>query len=159
MKLLNTKLLIIIASTALALTACNEAKQQQNDDLSTDIVKNTSSAKPSTNKEALPLIEFEKEIHDFGRIREGEKVAYSFKFKNTGKSDLIITDARGSCGCTVPNYPTNPIKPGESALIDISFDSSGKSGKQNKTITVLTNCEPSTKVLTIVGEVLPIEKK
>lgn len=157
MKSLKLKSLIAVTSIALVFTACNETKKERTD-LDTDIVKNGSSA-TAVNKEDLPVVEFEKETHDFGKIKEGEKVAYSFKFKNTGKSDLIITDAKGSCGCTVPNYPTKPIAPGEEGLIDVSFDSAGKTGKQNKTVTLLTNCEPSTKILTIMGEVSPAEQK
>ena len=78
---------------------------------------------------------------------------YAFKFKNTGKVDLIISSAQGSCGCTVPQYPKQPLKPGTEATIDVTFDSAGKQGKQNKTVTLITNCIPSTKVLTIMGDV------
>lgn len=153
MKSLKLKSLIAVTSLVLVFTACNEPKKNS-DELNTDLVKNGSSAN-AVNKEDLPLIEFEEETHNFGKIREGEKVSYSFKFKNTGKSDLIITDAKGSCGCTVPNYPTKPIKPGEDGIVDVTFDSAGKSGKQNKTVTLLTNSEPSTKILTIIGEIEP----
>jgi len=157
MKSLKLKSIIAATSIALVFTSCNETKKE-GADLDTDIVKNGSSA-DAVKKEDLPVVEFEKETHDFGKIKEGEKVAYSFKFKNAGKSDLIITDAKGSCGCTVPNYPTKPIAPGEEGVIDVSFDSAGKTGKQNKTVTLLTNCEPSTKILTIMGEVSPAEQK
>lgn len=157
MKLLKLKFSIILVGTSLVFTSCNENKKET-DELNTDLVKNSTSA-TSVNKDEIPVIEFEKETHDFGKIKEGEKVSYSFKFKNTGNSDLIITDAKGSCGCTVPNYPTKPIKPGEEGLIDVSFDSAGKSGKQNKTVTLLTNSEPSTKILTIIGEVNPLKAK
>lgn len=153
MKSLKLKSLIALASLVLVFTACNETKKD-NGELDTNLVKNGSSAS-ATNKEDLPLIQFDEETHNFGKIREGEKVSYSFKFKNVGKSDLIITDAKGSCGCTVPNYPTKPIKPGEDGVVDVTFDSAGKSGKQNKTVTLLTNGEPSTKILTIMGEIDP----
>jgi hypothetical protein len=103
-----------------------------------------------------PEISFEETNFDFGAIKEGTKVSHSFKFKNTGKSDLIIGDARGNCGCTVPKYPTQPIEPGESGVIDVEFNSAGKHGKQNKSVTLVTNTIPSTKVLTITGEVNPI---
>ena len=98
---------------------------------------------------------FEKDVHDFGKIVEGEKVSYSFKFKNTGKVDLIISDAKGSCGCTVPQWPKNPVAPGADGVVDVTFNSSGKSGMQNKTVTLITNAIPNTKVLTITGEVSP----
>lgn len=103
-----------------------------------------------------PEITFEEKNFDFGIIKEGTKVIHAFKFKNTGKADLIIGDARGNCGCTVPKYPTQPIEPGESGVIDVEFNSAGKHGKQNKTVTLVTNSIPSTKILTITGEVNPI---
>ena len=103
-----------------------------------------------------PEITFEETNFDFGTIKEGSKVTHAFKFKNTGKADLIIGDARGNCGCTVPKYPTQPIEPGERGVIDVEFNSAGKHGKQNKTVSLVTNSIPSTKILTITGEVNPI---
>ena len=76
---------------------------------------------------------------------------FGYKFKNTGNADLVISDAKGSCGCTVPEYPKAPIKPGEEGNIKVTFDSSGKGGRQNKSVTVITNAIPNTKVLTVTG--------
>ena len=78
----------------------------------------------------LPIIELDKEIHDFGTITEGDVVETEFTVKNVGDSDLIISDAKGSCGCTVPEPPKDPIKPGDSAPIKVSFDS--KINQENK---------------------------
>tara|TARA_B100000767_G_scaffold105600_1_gene101370 strand:- start:1628 stop:2134 length:507 start_codon:yes stop_codon:yes gene_type:complete len=87
-----------------------------------------------------PVMSFEKGIHDFGVINEGDLVETIFNFTNTGKSDLIIQDARGSCGCTVPEYPKNlPIAPGDTGQIRVSFDSSNKPNLQQKTVTLTTN--------------------
>merc|ERR1712086_599754 len=87
-----------------------------------------------------PVMSFDKGIHDFGVINEGELVETIFTFTNTGKADLIIQDARGSCGCTVPEYPKNiPIAPGDSGQIRVSFDSSNKPNLQQKTVTITTN--------------------
>ena len=97
---------------------------------------------------------FEEEEHDFGRITQGEKVSYAFKFKNTGKSNLLIASAAGSCGCTVPEYPKEPILPGQEAKINVVFSSEGKSGIQEKTITIVTNCEPSTKIIKIKTNII-----
>jgi hypothetical protein len=108
----------------------------------------------NVSAENLPVIEFEEETHDFGKITQGEKVSYSFKFKNTGKSNLLISSAQASCGCTVPKPPTEPLPAGTSNKIDVTFDSNGKSGKFDKQITVLTNCEPNTKILKITGEII-----
>lgn len=87
----------------------------------------------------LPKIEFNKVEHDFGTIKDGDKVETEFMVKNIGDADLIIVDAQGSCGCTVPNPPKEPIKPGASAPIKVTFDSTGKVGQQSKTVTLTTN--------------------
>jgi hypothetical protein len=101
-----------------------------------------------------PVMTFDKEMHDFGKITQGERVKYSFKFKNTGKSELIISDARGSCGCTVPEIPKKPIAPGEESVIGVEFNSEGKHGMNEKTVTIISNANPHTKVITIKVEVL-----
>jgi hypothetical protein len=150
-------LLVLSICSALLIAGCNSAEEKvttdENADL-VDLVRNPiSAAMEEVNPDELPDMKFEKEEHDFGTIQQGEKVQYAFKFKNTGKMDLIITSAQGSCGCTVPNYPKQPLKPGSEATIDVTFDSAGKQGKQNKTVTLVTNCIPSTKVLTIMGDV------
>jgi hypothetical protein len=108
----------------------------------------------STNTEKGPVMKFEKDVHDFGKISQGERVSYSFKFENTGSEDLIISDAHGSCGCTVPKFPKKPVAPGEEEVIDVEFASEGKSGKQEKTVTLTTNCTPNTKIITIKADVL-----
>ncbi|MBF0693525.1 MAG: DUF1573 domain-containing protein [Flavobacterium sp.] len=101
------------------------------------------------------IMTFDKSEHDFGSISEGENVTYDFAFKNTGKSDLIITDAKGSCGCTVPEYPKDPIKPGASGKIKVSFNSSGRPGQQQKTVTITTNTSKGTEQLNIKASVKP----
>jgi hypothetical protein len=105
-------------------------------------------------KSALPEIRFDQEIHDFGKITQGERVTHSFTFVNAGKSMLIVSGASASCGCTVPGWPREPIAPGEKGKIDVVFSSEGKSGYQEKTITVITNCEPATRILRIKAEVV-----
>lgn len=91
--------------------------------------------------------------HDFGKVIQGEKVSYAFKFKNSGNADLIISDARGSCGCTVADYPKKPMAPGEEGEIDVKFSTEGKKGFQSKTITLVANTEPNSVVLTIKANV------
>lgn len=102
----------------------------------------------------LPVMLFKEEKHNFGEIIQGEKVSYSFVFKNAGGSDLIISSASGSCGCTVPTFPKEPIKAGQESKIDVVFDSDGKSGIVEKTVTLVSNCNPNTKVLTINANIL-----
>lgn len=97
---------------------------------------------------------FSESTYDFGTATEGEKVEHIYKFKNTGNDPLIISDAKGSCGCTVPQWPKKPIAPGKSGEIKVVFDSKGKAGKQNKTVTITANTEPATTTINITGEVL-----
>ncbi len=112
----------------------------------------TSDGKVDTTK--LPKFQFSQEAYDFGTIKQGEKVSYSFIFKNTGATPLIISSASASCGCTVPSYPEEPIQPGEESKIDVVFDSNGKMGMQTKTITLVANTIPNTKVLYLRGEIV-----
>jgi hypothetical protein len=121
--------------------------------LSGDIVKNPNSAGGKQDTD-MPVIEFEHDSHDFGRVIQGEKVAYSFKFTNSGASDLIISRVSSSCGCTVPDFPKTPIKPGESHKIDVKFDSQNRRGFQNKSVTIISNAQPNTQVLRIKAEVV-----
>ena len=137
---------------ALFVSSCSNEKKQT-EGISTNDVNNTASADGSSNSD-LPNIKFEEEEHDFGRITQGEKVSYAFKFTNTGKSNLIITSAHGSCGCTVPEWPKEPILPGKEGKINVIFSSEGKSGIQEKSITIVTNCEPSTRVVKIKTEII-----
>jgi len=123
--------------------------------LNPDMIKNPQTAsgdKKSTAK--LPVFSFKTETHEFGTIAEGEKVSYSFQFSNVGNADLIITGASGSCGCTVPEYSKEPVSPGKTGVINVIFDSSGKEGHQNKTVTIVANTIPNSKVITITGEVI-----
>lgn len=143
----------------LALTSCNKNQNKEEETVSTDIVNVPSSASGQASTENQPVITFDEESHDFGIITQGEKVSHTFKFENTGKSDLVITTAQGSCGCTVPNYPKTPIAPGEEGKIDVVFASEGKAGKVSKTITVVTNANPNTKVLTISANIEVPEEK
>jgi len=135
----------------LAFTACNNNKE--NSSLNTDLIKNPISADGNTSQE-LPDVKFETDKFDFGTLQQGEKKTTIFKFTNTGNSDLIIQDAKGSCGCTVPDFPKEPVKPGNSGIIKVTFNSEGKSGIQNKSVTLITNCIPSTKFLAIKANVV-----
>lgn len=101
------------------------------------------------------MIEFEKEVHDYGTIKNGADGTCSFDFKNTGNQPLIISNAKGSCGCTVPSWPKEPINPGQTATITVKYDTK-RTGAINKSVTITSNAvnEP-TKVLRIKGNVLP----
>ena len=98
-------------------------------------------------------VELIDKAYNFGTISEGEKVEYNFRFKNTGKKPLIITNASASCGCTVPEKPEKPVMPGEISFIKVVFNSKGKSGHQDKAIIVSSNVKPSFPDLMLSGEV------
>ena len=142
-------LTILFFSSVILITSCN----QQSSDITTQDITNTQSADGKGNG-SLPDIKFEEETHDFGRITQGEKVSFGFKFKNTGSSNLIISSASGSCGCTVPEYPKKPIAAGEEATINVVFSSEGKSGIVEKSVTLVTNCEPSTRIIYIKANII-----
>lgn len=113
----------------------------------------TEASLSATDASRAPVISFETNTYDFGKIKQGEKISYDFKFTNKGKSPLIISNATASCGCTVPDYPREPIGPGKSAAIKVVFDSAGKDGMQHKAVTITSNAEPSTAQIYLVGEV------
>ena len=103
-------------------------------------------------------IEFEENEFDWGTITQGEKVSYVFKFTNTGNEPLLIKKAKGSCGCTVPQWPKAPIAPGEQGEISVVFNSKGKMGKQSKRVTITANTDPGQTFLTVKGEIKKDEK-
>lgn len=144
----------IAVATFFALTACSNEKPKEEQRISTDVIDVPATASgTAVSVGSAPVIAFPESTHDFGKITQGEKVSYSFVFKNTGGSDLVISSAIGSCGCTVPTYPKGPVKAGEESKIDVVFDSEGKSGMVQKTVTVTTNCNPSSTVLNITATI------
>lgn len=96
-----------------------------------------------------PVITFKETEFDFGDIKQGDKVEHTFEFTNTGEADLLITTARASCGCTVPEFTEEAIKPGKSGKIKVTFNSAGKKGPTTKTITVVCNTANENEILTI----------
>lgn len=110
---------------------------------------------PSEAQGPITTVSFDRVEHNFGKLKDGEKPFTTFKFINTGKEDLVISNATGSCGCTVPEWPKEPIKPGKSGSIKVEFDSKDKLGEQIKTVSVSSNTEPSVNTLTIKATVLP----
>ncbi len=98
---------------------------------------------------------FKTEEYDFGTVKSGESVTHDYEFTNTGNENLIIANAKGSCGCTVPQWPKEPIPPGKSGVIKVVFDSKGKQGPQSKRVTITANTNPPQSFLTIKGEVTP----
>lgn len=137
-------IVLTLSAFALTIVACGENTQKKDAPAS---AVDASAAKAVSN---APVMTFDKTIHDFGNIQEGERVETIFNFTNTGKSDLVIVDARGSCGCTVPEYPKNtPIAPGQTGSIRVSFDSSNKPNLQQKTVTISANTDSGRETIRI----------
>ena len=108
---------------------------------------------------AQPKLAFDKTQHDFGKVSEGDgAVSHNFTFKNTGATPLIIQDVRTTCGCTTPEWTKQPILPGATGFIRVSYDVKGRPGAIDKTITVHSNSSPSTNNLRIIGEVTPVDR-
>jgi hypothetical protein len=141
MKTIRLFLLLCLAATM----SCSNNSSQ----VPASVVNIPNSASGDNSLGELPKIEFQQTEHDFGKVIQGEKVSYSFKFKNSGNSDLVIAKVSTSCGCTASDYPRNPLKPGEEGTIEVSFDSEGKQGFQNKALTVVANTQPSNTELSI----------
>jgi len=142
---------IIAFVISFSITSCDsdpsKKVKKENVQSTKDRLKNTSD---------FPVIQFDKNNHDFGEIQEGDVAETEFMFTNVGKSDLIISDASGSCGCTVPDYPKNiPIKPGESGKIKVKFDSNNRPGMQRKAVTLITNTLQGKQILNIKSIVIP----
>jgi hypothetical protein len=137
------------------LAGCKSGTSTGEETITPSVVNNPATANEGnkTDPEAIPVFTFEKDNHEFGVIQQGEKVTYAFKFQNTGKAPLVISSANASCGCTVPEYSKNPVKPGESGFVTVTFDSEGKSGMTSKTITLIANTVPNTKVLTVSADI------
>ncbi len=102
-----------------------------------------------------PVASFDETSYDFGDLFQGDKVNHIFDFTNTGNQPLLIANVLTTCGCTATKWPKKPVKPGKTGQIKITFDSSGKMGKQNKIITVVSNADPQHNRLSITASVLP----
>jgi hypothetical protein len=157
--LCSTTLLLAL----LSLGACNQSKDgKSSDDVSAkELINNPNTdANPEGKVEVeAAAIEFSTLEYDFGKVTNGELVKYRFAFKNTGKNPLIIQNAQASCGCTVPQWPTEPIAPNDTGSIYVEFNSANRVGQQDKHVTITANTNPSNTVLSIKGEVLGILEK
>ena len=138
------KLLIIsmMSMISILLLSCGEKKTPEG--FTTSDVHNPMTAEGLSKKDVdkMPVLSFETLEYDFGRVIKGEKLSYAFKFTNTGKSNLIISSARSSCGCTTSTPPQAPIRPGESGEISVTFDSKTQKGEVNKMVVVSANTYP-----------------
>jgi Protein of unknown function (DUF1573) len=150
-----------IALIMIAFAACNQSGNDKDKSatdsslLSTSLVNNPHSANglDTATYNAKATMDFKDTLHNFGNVQQGEMVQYEFEFTNNGKSPLIISSATGSCGCTVADYPHDPVMPGKSAAMKTMFSSAGKSGHQEKSITIVTNAKRPVYMLYIKADV------
>ena len=135
----------------LFLASCMNDKGRE---ITTELVRNPITADKNADEVLMPKVEVEKDVFDFGEIYQDESISVDFKLKNIGDAPLLIRSAKGSCGCTVADWPREPVESGGESIIKVTFSSGNREGDQNKTISLVTNAIPSTKVLTIKGTVL-----
>ncbi len=149
------KLAILLLAIAI-LTSCGNNKSNEGDVTVHDI-HNPASADASRSAKIskdMPVMTFEKMTHDFGKVMQGEKLSYSFKFTNTGKSNLIIEETNSSCGCTTSTPPKAPIRPGESGEIKVSFNSANKEGPVTNSVVISANTYPVNTLLKVTANVI-----
>lgn len=151
-KLFFLPLLILVI-----LTACKNDKAE---DLSakakgpvSEMINNPVNPDGTLDTNAMARIRFEEPVFEFGEVKEGTVVTHKFKFANVGQVPLTILKARSTCGCTVPEWPEEPIPPGGTAEIEAKFNTEGKTGEQSKTITVTANTYPNDTKVTLKGKV------
>jgi hypothetical protein len=112
---------------------------------------------PIIDNRPKTIMDFKEIEHDFGTIQQESENKHIFTFTNTGNEPLVISNAKGSCGCTVPNYPREPIAPGESGEIEVVYSPGKQQNQQAKTVTITANTTPETTVLKIKANVLANE--
>ena len=156
-------MLFVSASILVSCDSKSDVRDAAKDSLNPEAAAMTATA---TDPTAMPsetpsgpttTVNFSEERFNFGTVTAGEKVQHNFKIKNTGKEPLIITNASSSCGCTVPEWPKEPIGSGKEGNVNVVFSSEGKKGIMEKTVTIVTNCEPSTRIIRIKAEVIAME--
>ncbi len=139
----------------------HDEMEEVEEPVSTEVIENEASATNPDAKNGEPKFQFAEEEWDFGTLVDGEKVSHTFRFKNIGNADLVISSASASCGCTVPKHTKKPIPPGESGEIEVTFNSAGKASGVpiTKDITVIANTNPVQTILRIKSVVMPANNK
>ncbi len=137
-------------SSVVSKTVSNDRAVNKNDQLTAATTKENVVTGPSTQ------ISFQSASHDFGNINQDSENRHVFTFTNTGSEPLIIENAKGSCGCTVPQYPKEPISPGETGEIEVVYKPGKQKNQQSKTVTITANTEPRTTTLSISADVAEV---
>lgn len=139
------KIVFLSLIVTCAFMACNQSKHNG--------TIQAGNASTPVNIANAPVMKFNSVSYDFGKIKQGVKVIHTFKFINTGKSPLIIIEATASCGCTKPECPLMPVEPWKEGRIKVTFDSVGKTGLQDKVITITANTNPAKNIVHLIGEI------
>ncbi len=155
------KLVLVAVAASFAFVSCKKedasSRIKEGETTTTQTTQNTTAPAEGQTATTTPqggfaVAKFDKMEHDFGNLKKGSKGETEFTITNTGTSDLVIVDAHASCGCTVPEYPKTPIKPGASEKIKVAF-SANSPGLQNKTVTIKANTENGQELLKIKANV------
>ena len=158
-------LAVVAVTVALVTVSCQNANKDIREAAKNNVTNNA--VQPTTNPTAnaqtpqqptvpagpTTTVTFEETEFDFGTVPEGEKVSHVYNFTNTGSEPLILSDAKGSCGCTVPKWPREPIAPGESSEITVEFNSKNKAGARNQKVTITANTNPPQTFIYLKGNV------
>jgi hypothetical protein len=143
MNMKNTIKIFVVTTMLITLSCKKEISPEEN--LMLNVQKNADAPKTK--------VAFDKEVHDFGEIKQGEVVSTTFTIKNIGDNDLYVLEAHGSCGCTVPEVTKEAIEPGESAPIHVKFDSNGKSGEVTKSVMITCNTAKIVETISIKASI------
>ncbi len=164
------KKLLMVAMVALGFAACQsgtESSPEKSIDeikaegriTNSDIIRNPVTADEPTDTVNVAKMVFDQELYNFGEVDEGDIVKHTFTFTNSGKQPLLISNARSTCGCTVPQWPREPIAPGEKGEIKVEFNTKNKKNAQTKPITITANTYPATTKVSLKGFVKPKEEE
>jgi len=146
-------LLLFVTLLTISATSCkNDASKKVDEE------KAQKAEEKAEQEKKFPKMTFEEEVYDFGTITAGETVEHEFTFENTGESPLVISNAKASCGCTVPSWTKEPIKPGETGNMLVKYNSKGKKNQQNKMVRITANTEKGTETIRIKAFVEPQNK-
>ncbi|MEJ5091414.1 DUF1573 domain-containing protein [Sphingobacterium faecium] len=152
MKKLNYSLLLALG--VWTLSSCGSNTKNDKTTSEQAVVTEDTAANREAAATAIGTIEFAQPVHEFGQIKEGAEVTHIFTLTNTGNAPLIISEVRASCGCTQPEFSKNPVLPGKTSDIKVTFKSEGQVGKQQKIITIHSNASNGLTTVQLKGEVL-----
>jgi len=149
--------ILFTAFIATSIIGCDVRKKDQHasSSMSDTMTSSNASKAPAAPVSDVTRVQVIDSVYDFGKIKDGDVVEFSYRFKNAGDKPLVINNASASCGCTVPEKPDQPILPGEIGYIKVKFNSEGRQGDTHKAVTVTSNSDPAFPQLVLKGQVLP----